>query len=868
MPKLIIPLKKIEPADYGLVGGKAAQLRHFQIKGFNVPDALIVTGRVYESITATHPVISGIIREIRNKSPEEAEKLSSELVNQFKSLKFPEAFEKLLLESIPIIHFPHFSNVAVRPSPVFLEDPERYVPGFGQSVLNVDKYPDLLDALREIWASHWGYSSFTYRNRHMIPHENISMAVLIQRMAKTDYSGICYSTVHSDPELVQICCGWGIPDGPKKNQVPFDRILIRGGKPDSGRYTFDILEEETADKDKMLVYKGQNATYNDVLLEQALVRILNNDQITELGSITRRVEEFLKSPVEITWGHEKDLVLLGARIRDGESDKKTLWISPSFSFMQEDPVLPLSTSVFRNFVENEFRDLAKWTAFDFDNLYNISEQISGRIYYNSDLLVSLWTKMNIPQKVACRYIENKLVFPADTSADENEELLKSVQFNPGLLNQWLKNLKDESGKKISELNSFINEMETFPYNQADMTTIREMLSKALVQLEGTGLTTSIPAGIFMCLLILAKMDGITSFQEFYENIPDPDLSCDFSFIDNFIYLQDIKEHTPSIKRLFQKQTVETEDLEDIKDTRYYNSLQEFLNTFSYISPSPMEISQPRITENSDLILAILNYYHKTDILSHNPQEETPAEKVKKTKKMSSGLLSSILGKRSLQRPQVVDFLKDLMGLERKLEKNLIQNIAIMRKLASSAGEHLCQSKIIEEPSDVFMMHIDELLTPVDAPEAISMRETIKSRKNLYKTNGSYKTPNLFRGSRLNISPTETGISGNKECILQGIPIYPGRVTGRILRINSYKDFKGMEKDSIPLISQLTIPILPFLINVPGVILENIKLSATDIALLRKLRIPAAGGFCEQGEALETGRKIDLDGENGKLVLLN
>jgi phosphohistidine swiveling domain-containing protein len=302
-----------------------------------------------------------------------------------------------------------------------------------------------------------------------------------------------------------------------------------------------------------------------------------------------------------------------------------------------------------------------------------------------------------------------------------------------------------------------------------------------------------------------------------------------------------------------------------------NHFIDFLREFDYFSSYPLDPAAPRIIEDPSYVVAALKHLQREDLSeSFSPtcyKEIQPSINSEQSSQSLSDFLKRILSKEKLRRPQVEQALVNFMELERNMEKTLFQSVALIRKTLLKLGKIFASEGKINDEARIFMLTLDEVMQSLD-DESINFDNTVSKRKDANSIWNIYSAPGVFTGSRFNITPLElTRPEGNSTC-LYGIPVCKGRVRGNTIKIRSYKDFAHINKEHIPVIRNFSLNIAPFLMNAPCVILENVSLSGTDIALLRKLQVPAIGGFPGVMKFLENNESIEINGDTGELHFLS
>ena len=125
--------------------------------------------------------------------------------------------------------------VAVRSSATAEDLPEASFAGQQETFLNVAGDDQLLEAVRRCWASLWTARAISYRARHQIRTDKISIAVVVQELIDAEASGIVFTAdpVTGDDTMIEINAAWGLGEAVVGGQVTPDTITVdRASRPD------------------------------------------------------------------------------------------------------------------------------------------------------------------------------------------------------------------------------------------------------------------------------------------------------------------------------------------------------------------------------------------------------------------------------------------------------------------------------------------------------------------------------------------------------------------------------------------------------------------------------------------------------------
>ncbi|OLT00443.1 hypothetical protein BJF90_35210 [Pseudonocardia sp. CNS-004] len=224
---LIRELTAPEAADPARTGGKGANLATLLRAGLPVPAGFVVCTPAYRQFVREHRLDDQIGREMSrlDDDPASAEAASRRLRQAFESAALPgwlreavEAAYRALGEG----------PVAARSSATAEDLPEASFAGQQETVLDVVGAAELCAAVRRCWSSLWTARAISYRRRHGIEHEQVAVAVVVQRMVPAEVAGVLFTadpvTGRRDHVVVEAAAGLG--EAVVSGQVTPDRWVL------------------------------------------------------------------------------------------------------------------------------------------------------------------------------------------------------------------------------------------------------------------------------------------------------------------------------------------------------------------------------------------------------------------------------------------------------------------------------------------------------------------------------------------------------------------------------------------------------------------------------------------------------------------
>ena len=174
--RLVVDFREVDKSDIPLVGGKGANLGEMAGAGFPVPGGFIVTTNAYKTFLDQNNLgrqIDEILKMVDSDSPESLQRVSLQIIKLIRKAKVP---EELVKETIS--HYKKLGGlltnalVAVRSSATAEDLPNASFAGQQATLLNIKGEANLMEAIRECWASLFLARAIFYREENKIPHKD------------------------------------------------------------------------------------------------------------------------------------------------------------------------------------------------------------------------------------------------------------------------------------------------------------------------------------------------------------------------------------------------------------------------------------------------------------------------------------------------------------------------------------------------------------------------------------------------------------------------------------------------------------------------------------------------------------------------
>jgi pyruvate,water dikinase len=294
-------LDDIGAGDLDVVGGKAASLGELTAAGLPVPSAFVVTADTYRSFIEASGIDEELFAavDIDSEDSQELATAAERAQELILETDTPPSVREDLLAAYDEMGD---SDVAVRSSATAEDLPDASFAGQQETFLNVSRV-DLLDRVKECWASLFTQRAIYYRQEQGFSHTDVDIAVVVQEMVDAEKSGVMFTSHPSTGAPTAILeAAWGLGEAVVSGAVSPDNYVV-------DRENGEIEDVTVADKKVMCVRGEDGETIErSVPEEKRTERVLSADEINRLLAVGEQVEEHYGEPQDVEWAIDDDTV--------------------------------------------------------------------------------------------------------------------------------------------------------------------------------------------------------------------------------------------------------------------------------------------------------------------------------------------------------------------------------------------------------------------------------------------------------------------------------------------------------------------------------------------------------------------------------
>ncbi len=304
-------------ADVTEAGGKGANLGELTRAGLPVPPGFVVVTAAYDAF-----VDAGGLSDRITTGPGSDAEAAAGLREAFAGQPVPDAVASDVRAALGELGP---GPVAVRSSATVEDVADASAAGQQDTFLNVDGPDAVLDAVVRCWASLFTDRALAYRARHGTDPADARLAVVVQRMADADASGVMFTANPSNGRRDQLVIGaaWGLGESVVGGTVSTDDHVV-------DKTSGALVSRTVADKAVMTVPTGSGTEERPVPPERRRAPVLDDDAVRELAALGSRIEGHYGRPQDIEWVRIAERSAGGASIGTG-----------TFAIVQSRPITAL-----------------------------------------------------------------------------------------------------------------------------------------------------------------------------------------------------------------------------------------------------------------------------------------------------------------------------------------------------------------------------------------------------------------------------------------------------------------------------------------------------------------------------------------------
>jgi pyruvate,water dikinase len=312
--QFIVWFKDVGKEDVGLVGGKGANLGEMTNIGIPVPPGFIITAKAFFHFIKTNNLeekikknLKGVDKNLPESYTAVSEKIKKAIIDSPipKEISIEAVKAYIKLEGV-------FKSplVAVRSSATAEDLPFASFAGQQRTFLNVKGEVNLLEAVRECWASLFEPRAIFYREEKGFNHFEVGLAIPIQKMVQSKNSGVMFTCdpVSGEKNRIVIDAVYGLGETIVQGEVTPDHYVV---DKESLKIIQKIISKQTV---QLIMKNGQTKKFTVPARLQNKQKITDKEiiKIAEIGNKLHR-HYFFPQDAEFAIDKDRHLYIVQTR---------------------------------------------------------------------------------------------------------------------------------------------------------------------------------------------------------------------------------------------------------------------------------------------------------------------------------------------------------------------------------------------------------------------------------------------------------------------------------------------------------------------------------------------------------------------------
>lgn len=337
---LVAPFEKLRMEDVETVGGKNSSLGEMISQlaetGVRVPGGFATTAYAFREFLKASNLVERINAKLDALNVEDVRALTqagAEIRQWVIDAPLPADLEKEIREYYTNMMAQSGGDisVAVRSSATAEDLPDASFAGQQESFLNVTGIDDVLEKIKEVFASLYNDRAISYRVHKGFAHADVALSAGVQRMVRSDKasSGVMFTmdTESGFDQVVFITSSYGLGETVVQGAVNPDEFYVF--KPTLAEGKYPIIRRQIGSKLIKMEFdsqkeSGKSVRTVDVPAEQRNRYSLTDEDVIELAKYAMIIEKHYGRGMDIEWGKDGvdgKLYILQARPETVNSQK-------------------------------------------------------------------------------------------------------------------------------------------------------------------------------------------------------------------------------------------------------------------------------------------------------------------------------------------------------------------------------------------------------------------------------------------------------------------------------------------------------------------------------------------------------------------
>jgi pyruvate,water dikinase len=319
------PFDSNETPLHEKLGGKCTSLAIMTKAGAPVPPGFAVTTDAFDAVmrqTDLLSTIKSLIADLDHDNVAAVDKVSETIRGLIMELEVPAAVHESTHQAYDALMQQCGGEVpvAVRSSATAEDLPDASFAGQQDTYLWIIGRTNVMQKIRECWASLYTSRAITYRQANHIDEDGLSMAVAVQKMVNSRTSGVAMTIDPSngDRSKIVIDSSWGLGEMVVSGEVTPDNFML-------DKVMLHPIRSIISDKHEELIPDGMGGIVRrEIEKTRRNSSSLSNDELIAVARLAKSAEKHYGCVQDIEWAIDADLPE-GKNVLLLQSRPETVW---------------------------------------------------------------------------------------------------------------------------------------------------------------------------------------------------------------------------------------------------------------------------------------------------------------------------------------------------------------------------------------------------------------------------------------------------------------------------------------------------------------------------------------------------------------
>jgi pyruvate,water dikinase len=298
-----------------------------------------------------------------------------------------------------------------------------------------------------------------------------------------------------------------------------------------------------------------------------------------------------------------------------------------------------------------------------------------------------------------------------------------------------------------------------------------------------------------------------------------------------------------------------------------DAVRQFLDRHGHRCRGELDWGRPRWAEDPQPVLAAIEAQVRAGAGKHVASASRDEAAHEKT--LAFATIARLPGERILPWRRLI-FSLVLRRARKVLPARSIPRDRVMmvyfegRRMLLHLGTLLVKDGVLQNPSDIFLITVDEISAIVGGSQRPELQELVHRRDLKLRRAASRPTPDVLdaNGRSLDEEPAQRRVAE-----LSGRGAVPGTVQGRVKILSRPEDARGVEVGCVLVLASADIGSTLLFPQAGAMVVERGGLLSHAIVLAREFGLPAVIGVTGATSILRNGDLVSVDGDAGIVKLL-